>query len=159
MDTTERARTTARLLVELTRTGDLDGISRIVHLLTGAADPRRERLHQVLVELLDAAATMVLRQTRDLGSDTAVIVDLRRIDGSTVDIDQLRPEMRAIVRALLAKVNDCDEDLAIQLELAMRGEPDGLADGATLVLLWTVSAMTWCAENDEPAPGWLDRAA
>jgi hypothetical protein len=158
MDTTERARTTARLLVELTRAGDLDGISRIVHLLTGSADPRRERLRHVLVELLDAAATMVLRQTRDLGN-TVVMLDLRRTNGSTVDIDQLRPEVRATVRALLAKVNDYEEDLAIQLELALRGDPDGLADGATLVLLWTVSAMTWCAENDEPAPGWLDRAA
>jgi hypothetical protein len=159
MDTTERARTTARLLVDLTRAGDLDGISRIVHLLTDSPDPRRARLHQVLVELLDAAAAMVVRQTGGFGDDTAVVLDLRRIDGSTVDIDELRPEVRAMVRALLAKVNEYEEDLAIQLELALHGDASGLADGVTLVLLWTVSAMTWCAENDEPAPGWLDRAA
>ncbi|HET9142116.1 hypothetical protein, partial [Actinophytocola sp.] len=121
--------------------------------------PRRARLHQVLVELLDAAAAMVVRQTGGFGDDTAVVLDLRRIDGSTVDIDELRPEVRAIVRALLARVNEYVDDVDIQVDLALRGETDGLADGVTLVLLWTVSAMTWCAENHEPAPGWLDRAA
>jgi hypothetical protein len=76
-----------------------------------------------------------------------------------VDIDELRPEVRAIVRALLAEVNDHREDTFDQLELALDGAGEGLVDGVILVLLWTVSAMVWCEEHDEPAPGWLAMAA
>ena len=159
MDTTERARTTARLLVNLARAGDLEGVSKIVRLLTDPACPQYERLRQVLAELLRAAAAMVLRQTDGAGPGTAVVLDLRRIDGSTVDIDELRPEVRAMVRALLAEVNEHREDTYLQLTLALDGAAEGLVDGVTLVLLWTVSAMAWCEEHDEPAPGWLDTTA
>jgi hypothetical protein len=155
MDTRERARTTARLLVNLARTGDLDGVSRIVRLLTDPIFPQRDLLREVITELLGAAAVMVTAQTGGLGPDTAVVLDLRRVDGSTVDIDLLRPEVRAMVRALLADVNEHPEDTATQVSLALEGAAEGLADGVSLVLLWTVSAMTWCEEHDEPTPGWL----
>ena len=95
----------------------------------------------------------------DHPSPTAIVLDLRRIDGSTVDIDELRPEVRAVVRALLAEVNEHGEDTSIQLGLALDGAGDGLIDGVTLVLLWTVSAMSWCEDHDEPAPGWLATTA
>lgn len=159
MDTREQARTTARLLVSQARTGDLNGVSRVVRLLSEPAMPHRGRLRQVLVELLGASATMVARQTGGLGPNTTVVLDLRRIDGSTVDIDELRPEVRAVVRALLAKVHGHDEDVTTQIGLALGGRPEGLVDGVSLVLLWTVSAMAWCEEHDEPAPGWLATAA
>lgn len=155
MDTKEQARTTARLLVNLARIGDLDGVSRIVRLLADRISPRRERLRQVLTELLNASAVMVVRQTGGLGNSSAVVLDLRRIDGSTVDIDELRPEVRAVVRALLAEIHDHSDDVETQISLALGGESDGLADGVTLVLLWTVSAMAWCEKHGEPAPGWL----
>lgn len=155
MDTRERARTTARLLVNLTRIGDLDGVSRVVHLLVDHAGADRDRLRQVLTELLTAAAVMVLRQTGGQGADSAIVLDLRRADGSTVDIDELRPEVRAMVRALLAQLHEHPEDVTTQITLALAGMPDGLADGVTLVLLWTVSAMEWCEEHHQPAPGWL----
>jgi hypothetical protein len=159
MDSRERARTTARLLVNLARIGDLDGVSRVVRLLTDPECPQLERLRQVLTELLSAAAAMVVRQTGGLGPETAIVLDLRRADGSTVDIDELRPEVRAVVRALLAEVNEHPEDTADQVTFALDGEPVGLVDGVTLVLLWTVSAMNWCEEHDEPAPGWLATTA
>ncbi|HEU5471748.1 MAG TPA: hypothetical protein VFV67_13940 [Actinophytocola sp.] len=159
MDTRERARTTARLLVSLARAGDFAGVSRIVRLLTEPSVPQRDRLRQVMAELLTAAATMVVRQTGGLGPNTAIVLDLRRADGSTVDIDDLRPEVRAIVRALLAQVHEHKADVDTQIEFAMHGAADGLADGVSLVLLWTVSAMAWCEENDEPAPGWLGATA
>jgi hypothetical protein len=160
MDRRERARTTARLLVNLARIGDLDGVSRIVRLLADPDYPQLERLRQVLTELLSAAGAMVLRQTGGgPGTETAIVLDLRRADGSTVDIDALRPEVRAVVRALLAEINDHHEDSSVQISFALAGEPQGLVDGVTLVLLWTVSAMNWCQEHDEPAPGWLATTA
>jgi hypothetical protein len=155
MDTKERARATARLLVNLARIGDADAAARIVGLLADRDGPRRERLRQVLTELLTAAAAMVIRQTGGHGEDTAVVLDLRGSDGSTVDVDELRPEVRAIVRALLAEIHAHREDLRIQLTFALGGESEGLVDGVSLVLLWTVSAMDWCEEHGEPAPGWL----
>jgi len=159
MDTREQARATARLLVSLARAGDLDGVSRVVRLLTEPTVPHRGRLRQVLIELLDAAAAMVARQIGGLGSNTTIILDLRRVDGSIVDIDDLRPEVRAVVRALLAEVHEHAQDVATQIELALGGAADGLVDGLCLVLLWTVGAMAWCEEHDEPAPGWLATAA
>lgn len=159
MDSRGRARTTARLLVNLARIGDLDGVSKVVRLLTSAGCPQPERLREVLTELLSAAAVMVRSQSGGLGPDTAIVLDLRRADGSTVDIDELRPEVRAVVRALLAEINEHHEDTADQLSLALNGESVGLVDGVTLVLLWTVSAMNWCEEHDEPAPGWLATTA
>lgn len=155
MDTKERARTTARLLVNLARNEDIDGASRVVGLLADRGHPHREWLEQVLTELLTAAAAMVSRQTGGVGEDTAIVLDLRRYDGSPVDIDELRPEVRAIVRAMLAEIHSHREDMATQLSLALDGESEGLVDGVSLVLLWTVSAMNWCEEHDEPAPGWL----
>jgi hypothetical protein len=159
MDSRERARTTARLLVRLARIGDLKGVSRVVRLLADPGHAQPERLRQMLSELLSAAGTMVLRQTGGHGSETAVVLDLRRVDGSTVDIDQLRPEVRAVVRALLAEVNEHPEDTSQQISFALEGEPEGLVDGVTLALLWTVSAMNWCEEHDEPAPRWLATTA
>jgi hypothetical protein len=157
MDIRIRARDTGCLLVALARAGDLDSVTSVVRVLV---EPnRRERLRHVLDELLSAAAEMMLRQTSGLGERAAIMLDLRRLDGSEVDIDELRPEVRAMVRALLAEVNEHPEDTVDQLDLALAGEPDALADGVTLVLMWTVSAMLWCKEHDEPAPGWLAAAA
>jgi hypothetical protein len=155
MDATERARTTARSLVNQARIGDLGSAAQAIRALADPGGPDRERLRRMLAELLSAAATMVLRQTGGTGPDTAVVLDLRRFDGSTVGIDDLRPEVRAVVRALLAEVNNHGADTGTQLDLALKGDVEGLVDGVILVLLWTVSAMTWCEEHDQPAPGWL----
>jgi hypothetical protein len=157
MDTREKARGTARQLVNLTRFGDLDTVSLMVRLL---ADPgQRAQLRQVLTELLHASADMVLRQIGGGEPGEAIVLDLRRTDGSTVDIDQLRPEVRAMVRALLAMAHDHPEDAGTQVSLALAGGPSGLTEGITMVLMWTVSALHWCEAHDEPTPGWLDAQA
>jgi hypothetical protein len=157
MDTRARARGTARQLVNLTRFGDLDTVSLMVRLL---ADPgQRVQLRVVLTELLHASAAMVLRQVGGDGPGNTIVLDLRRTDGSTVDIDQLRPEVRAIVRALLAEAHRHPDDAEEQISLALAGEPAGLTEGITMVLLWTVSALHWCETHDEPTPGWLDTTA
>lgn len=153
MNTRAKARGTARQLVNLTRFGDLDTASLMVRLL---ADPgQRTQLRQILTELLRASASMVLRQVGD-DSGSAIVLDLRRVDGSTVTVDQLRPEVRGMVRALLAEAHQHPEDAETQISLALSGEPAGLTEGISLVLMWTVSALHWCETHDEPTPGWLD---
>ena len=157
MDTRAQARGTARQLVNLTRFGDLDTVSLMVRLL---ADPeQRTQLRRILIELLQASAAMVLRQIGGEDPGDAIMLDLRRADGSTVDIDQLRPEVRAMVRALLAETHEHPEDTEDQVALALAGQPAGLTEGITMVLMWTVSALHWCETHDEPTPGWLDTTA
>jgi len=159
MNIEAQARGTARQMVNLTRIGDHERVTLIVRLLTAPNPPSREPLRRVLVELLRAASAMVLRQIGGPGPDSAIVLDLRKVDGSTVDIDQLRPEVRAVVRALLAEAHQHPDDTAQQISLALEGESEGLTDGLTLVLMWTVSAMIWCEEHDEPAPSWLATSA
>lgn len=157
MDNQTQARGTARQLVNLTRFGDLDTVSLMVRLL---ADPgQRAQLRLVLAQLLSASADMVLRQVGDDDPGSAIVLDLRKVDGSTVDIDELRPEVRAMVRALLAEAHGHPDDTEAQLALALAGQPAGLTEGITMVLMWTVSALTWCESHDEPTPGWLDTTA
>lgn len=159
MDTQGQARGTARQLVDLARDGDFDTVSGVVHVLTDPSLHQRELLRQVLTELLRAAAAMMVRQIGGVGSNAAIVLDLRKVDGSTVDIDQLEPEVRAVVRALLAEINGHPEDTAEQVTLAMAGDPCPLVDGVAIVLVWTISAMAWCADHDEPAPRWLTTTA
>jgi len=132
-------------------------VALMVRLL---ADPgQREQLRQVLAELFHASAAMVLRQLGGDDPGSAIVLDLRRADGSTVDIDELRPEVRAMVRALLAEAHEHHDDAETQISLALAGEPGGLTEGITMVLMWTVSALHWCEAHDEPTPGWLDTTA
>jgi hypothetical protein len=154
-----RARDTARQLVLLAKDGNVDTVAGIVRLLTEPNLRQQGLLRQVLTELLRAAASMMVRQIGGVGADTAVVLDLRKADGSEVDIDQLEPEVRAVVRALLAEINGHQDDTADQISLALAGDPCPLVDGIVLVLVWTVCAMTWCEDNDEPAPGWLNATA
>jgi hypothetical protein len=157
MDTRAQARGTARQLVNMTRFGDLDTVSLMVRLL---ADPeQRTQLRRILIELLHASAAMVQRQIGGDDPGDAIVLDLRRADGSTVDIDQLRPEVRAMVRALLAEAHEHPDDTEAQVDLALSGEPTGMTEGITMVLMWTVSALQWCETHDEPTPGWLDTTA
>jgi hypothetical protein len=159
MDTQGQARGTARQLVDLARDGDFDTVSGIVHVLTDPTLHQRELLRQVLTELLHAAAAMMVCQIGGLGPDSAIVLDLRKVDGSTVDIDELEPEVRAVVRALLAEINGHPEDTGDQVDLALAGDPRPLVDGVSLVLVWTLSAMAWCEDHDAPAPGWLTTTA
>jgi len=159
MDTQEQARGTARQLVRLASDGNMDTVSGIVHLLAEPAVQQQDLLRQVLGELLRAAASMMVRQIGGVGQNTAVVLDLRKADGAVVDIDQLEPEVRAVVRALLAEVNGHPDDAADQITLALAGDPCPLVDGIVLVLVWTICAMAWCEDHDEPAPRWLTATA
>jgi len=85
-------------------------------------------------------------------------LDLRRPDGTKVEIDELEPPVRATMRALLAQVNGHPEDAADQLDLAVAGTERATAEAVVLALRWTVNAVESCAESGVPLPDWL-RAA
>jgi hypothetical protein len=158
-DTQRQARVTARRLVTLARAGELGPVADSLGLLTYADSGRRERLREVLSALIKASAEMTLHRAGPLGSDTAFVIDLRGEDESIVDIDELGPPVRAVVRALLAEVNMHPEDTADQVALALAGDRCATVDAVVLALLWTVHALEWCENNDVPAPEWLSDTA
>ena len=153
MDSETQARDTARLLVNLAEDGELRTVSETVRTMTEPG--HRMRLGLMLRQLLSASATMIRKQVGAAGDSDAIVLDLRKPDGSVVDINALAPEVRAVVRALLAELYGHPDDLTDQISFALRGRPEGLIDGITVILMWTVSALAWCEDNDEPAPNWL----
>lgn len=154
-DTREQARITARRLITLARAGEHRAVAGSLGLLTYADDQHHERLRHILGALIEATAAMTLDRAGPVGPDAAFIIDLRCPDQSIVDIDDLDPPVRAVVRALLAEINMHPEDAADQLSLAVAGDTCATVDAVVLALLWTVNALQWCEDNDVPAPDWL----
>lgn len=154
-DTREQARTTARRLITLARAGEHRAVAGSLGLLTYADDRHHERLRHILSALIEATAWMTMNRAGPVGPNAAFIVDLRCDDQSTVDIDDLDPPVRAVVRALLAEINMHPEDTADQISLALAGDSCATVDAVVLALLWTVNALEWCEDNQIPAPDWL----
>jgi hypothetical protein len=149
------ARATVGRLVNLARDGDLDAVVGSLTLL-GYADPEpRDRLRQVLATLIEATASLLLQQAEPSPEYGMFGVDLRGQDGSSVQIDELDPPVRATIRALLAAVNGHPEDAADQVALAVSGSTRATAEAVVMALRWTVNAVESCAESGVPLPDWL----
>lgn len=159
VDIQRPARTTARQLVAAARAGDFGAVSKYLDLLTEPDRSRRQQFGEVLTTLIQATASMMRGRAGDVGPNTAIVLDLSYTNGAEADIDELTPPVRAVVRALLAEVNDHPDDATYQIALAMAGDRCGTMDGLVLALMWTISAITWCEDNGAPAPGWLAATA
>lgn len=117
-----------------------------------------------VLELADANAEMLhtLRR-RSPGHrraiDTVVTVQSMRVDGTSVDIDEIEPAQRAATRIVLAIANgnpgDADVHLDIAAEAAEAGESDALRDVLANTVVWTLELLDQCAESDRPVPSWL----
>jgi len=150
-----RARDTVGRLVNLARDGKLGAVVGSLALLGYADTDERTRLRELLTALIEVTATL-LRQHAEPSSELNMFgADLRRPDGSPVDIDELDPPVRATIRALLAQVNGHPEDATVQISLAVAGDERATADAVVLALRWTVNAVESCAESGVPLPDWL----
>src|ERR1700716_3943115 len=127
-------RATVARLVNLARDGEVDAVVCSLSLLSYADPAQRDRLRQILAVLIEATASMLLRHSEPSPDSGMFAVDLCRPDGSIVDIDDLDPPVRATIRALLAAVNEHPEDAADQLELAVAGGPQAMAEVVVLAL-------------------------
>lgn len=156
-DPRQEARLTAGRLVTLARTGQMDAVSGSLTLLSFTGRRQLERQRLILAALIEALATMLIRRAGELGMNGAFGADLRRMDQSAVDIDQLAPPVRATIRALLAQVNGCPEDADDQVALALSGGAKANVAVIVLAVKWTVNALEWCAEDARP--DWLGRRA
>ena len=149
------ARATVGRLVNLARDGDLDAVVGSLTLLGYADSGPRDRLGQVLATLIDATASLLVLHAEPSPDFGMFGVDLRTQDGSSVQIDELDPPVRATIRALLAAVNGHPEDAAAQIALAVSAGTQATAEAVVMALRWTVNAVESCMESGVPLPDWL----
>ena len=142
-------------LVRLARDGELDAVVCSLSLLGYTNPGQRGRLAQLLAMLIETTSSLLLRHAEPSPDYGMFGVDLRRPDGSTVDIDTLDPPVRATIRALLAQVNGYPQDAAEQIALAVAGDDRATAEAVVLALRWTVNAVESCTEQGVPLPDWL----
>ncbi|PXY20451.1 hypothetical protein DI005_27145 [Prauserella sp. PE36] len=128
---------TGRLLT-VARLGDLDALTALLTQLLGRGAPHRHLYDLVLRELV----AIVVRELReraepDGDGEGVFVVDVFDDEDATVPIDEVQPALRAVLRAVLASLNEDHADAGFQLGL-VADDPDPLArlDAALHVLLW-----------------------
>lgn len=154
-DQRTQARVAAGRLINLARAGRLDTVVGSLNMLSYAGLEHRERLRQILAALIETIAAIVLGKAGSLELSGDFAADLRGPDQSTVDIDSLAPPVRAIIRAILAEVNEHPRDAADQIALAVAGGQQATVEVVVLALRWAVDAVESCAGNEVPMPEWL----
>lgn len=144
MRATFDARSVARELVRCARDGDADGLVETLHAVVGRADPVAAHVRPVIAELNRVSVAAVHERAAPVTADTLFGVDLRDEGDRHLDVDELSPQTRAAVRALLAELNGEPADVAYQLDLAVR-EMDQDAGLATVrqTLIMTIGLLVW----------------
>ena len=115
----------------------------LVHRHFGTKDAL---IRAVVAELIQVGSRAV-RDSVGPDEEPAFAVDLRDGTDDNVSIDELEPQVRATIRALLADLNGCSEDAEFQLDLAVR-ELDPLIGLETVrrALTMTVALLQWTGE-------------
>ncbi|MFF5991584.1 hypothetical protein [Prauserella flavalba] len=125
-------------LLTVARLGDLDELTALLTRLLGRTAPHRHLYDLVLRELVAIVARALRERAGADGDEEGVfVVDVFDDEDTTVPIDDVQPALRAVLRAVLASLNDDPADAGFQLGL-VAGDPDPLArlDAALHVLLW-----------------------
>lgn len=151
----ERAREQVRRMLGALAREDLSDLQAVAGGLIGTAAGEPELLRPALAEMCTAIAQMVHAKAGPAGPDSAFVVDLVNEGSEPVDIDALPPALRALLRAVLAQLQEHPADADYQLSMAARdprarGRLDALVHG----LLCTNSLL----EQDRAwrgAPSWL----
>jgi len=155
-------RSQARYLVSVMDRGDNESVVLELAKLTAERAGGGRQSHLIVCELVEALATMLRTasgppwpETPNYGLELTDDDDDRRIA-----IDETSPQVRASVRALLARLNDHNDDALFQVELALREDSfQATLEVFTHVLLWTIGALKWCDANKMPRPQWLGELA
>ncbi|MPZ79236.1 MAG: hypothetical protein GEV28_02095 [Actinophytocola sp.] len=141
------AQATAHQLVHCVLDSDSDGLTDALEVVVVQGDRLADYVREVVAELIQVATT-AMRDTIGPTTDTMAFgVDLRDDTDDPVAIDDLVPQSRATVRALLADLNGSPEDARFQLDLAVR-ELDPLTglDAVRRALTMTVALIQWTGE-------------
>ena len=141
------AQVTAHRLVHCVLDSDSDGLTNALETVVDQQeDGLKPYVRGVVAELIQVGANAV-RDSVGPDEQPAFAVDLRDGTNDTVAIDELEPQVRATIRALLADLNGCPEDAQIQLDLAVR-QLDPLTGLETVrrALTMTIALLQWSGE-------------
>ncbi|MFD4197302.1 hypothetical protein [Amycolatopsis thermoflava] len=115
---------------------DLDSVSRVLPRMIGADAPDAGLLRPLCAELVAVIAREVRARAAPEGADLFTIALSDETD-EAVPIDDLQPPLRAVLRAVLAELNQDGAGLAAQLEF-IAGDPDpcGQIDALIHLVSW-----------------------
>lgn len=140
------AQLTAHRLVHCVLDGDSDGLTSMLEAVVEQRDQLKPYVRAVVAELIRVGSRAVRLRVGPTG-EPAFAVDLRDGGNEPVSIDELEPQVRATIRALLADLNGCSEDAEFQLDLAVR-QLDPLTGLETVrrALTMTVALLQWSGD-------------
>lgn len=140
------AQVTAHRLVNCVLDSDSDGLTSALETVVEQGDQLKPYVREVVAELIQVGASAV-RQSVGHEEEPAFAVDLRDGTDDSVSIDELEPQVRATIRALLADLNGCPDDAQFQLDLAVR-QLDPLTGLETVrrALTMTVALLQWTGD-------------
>lgn len=141
-----------RMISALSR-ADLSELETSIGSLISDGGDDRDLFYPVLAEMAEAIAQMARGRAGPSGPDTAFIVEIVDDEDRAVGIDELSPALRAVVRAVLALLEDHPLDARYQLEMAAT-DPDtgGRLDALLRALLFVRSLLDHDAGD---VPSWL----
>jgi hypothetical protein len=140
------AQVTAHRLVHCVLDSDSDGLTSALETVVDQGDQLKPYVREVVAELIQVGARAV-RENVGEDEEPAFAVDLRDGTDDSVSIDELQPQVRATIRALLADLNGCPDDAQFQLDLAVR-QLDPLTGLETVrrALTMTVALLQWTGD-------------
>jgi len=137
---------TAHRLVHCVLDSDSDGLTNALETVVEQGERLKPYVRDVVAELIQVGASAV-RHTVGPDEDPAFAVDLRDATDDSVEIDELEPQLRATIRALLADLNGRHEDAEFQLDLAVRQlDPLSGLDTVRRALTMTIALLQWSGD-------------
>ncbi|WAL66894.1 hypothetical protein ORV05_03570 [Amycolatopsis cynarae] len=131
------ARRLADQLIDVVENRDFDGLAGLVPQVVGSRAPESHLFRPLLAELVVAVAELIRLRTGTSEVHETFTVGLFDEGNRALDIDELQPPLRAMLRAVLAELNGDAEDARIQLEFAA-SDPDvaGRVDALLHLARW-----------------------
>jgi hypothetical protein len=135
-------------LIELAGDGHVEELSCRIAELTAPGPGQRARLHGVLTELTRVCAKAVVANAglANLADrpdpQTVMHVVVYDLDGAAVNVDDITPPVRALLRALLAELSNHPTDAAMQLDIALDNAVE-LEILFAYALAWVIELTDW----------------
>jgi hypothetical protein len=123
-------------MLELARAKDLSTLAVLIGRLVGKRAPERHLLRPLLLELVGHTAEAIPTQ-RGSHPREFFVADLSDQHGDGVEVDEVDPALRAMLRAVLAALNGATGDVVDQIDLVV-DDRDPVAKSNAVVhgLLW-----------------------
>ncbi|MDQ0379433.1 hypothetical protein [Amycolatopsis thermophila] len=115
---------------------DFESVSRLLPRMIGADAPEAGLLRPLCAELVTVTARLVRDRAAPDAGDLFTVA-LADEDAGDVQIDELQPPLRAVLRAVLAELNHDAAGVDAQLEF-ITGDPDpcGQVDALVHLVSW-----------------------